>query len=970
MGNRIAPDGGTRFSYALLAFALVVSLVQVVAMTPAQALTGNTGPAPVPGASTAGLEDEDGQWDTKNQHRSWFVDGRWDAILPMASTANGGVASVESAWWIVGEAIPEAPGNQPVPKVQVSVTATDRPDIFWDDANSELYVLMSGGATTSLYVYSYSAGTYTLLRSSSVPDFEAANSRAAIFKDSNGDLWASKMDGGGLKVSRSVDDGASWANPVNLIFPVGEGQTQITQVGNTLAVAAAEDGDNGNENGRFSKYLFYTLDLANVANWNAVTFGTGTLTIDAGAVVAPNETVTIGSKIYRFVTTLTGAVANDVVIGSNPRANLAAAISGNGTPGVQYQADTLPNPDVFADVPVGTDIPLFANVSGTEGNVATTETMAFGQFATPTLTGGASTWARETVPLVQGSNPATVAVVHADDELSLIKDASDNIYIATETQRTGANTQHTVDPQVILYTRTAAGTWTQHNVKMDQQSSVGDYKRPVVAILGSELFIMAIDNSRTGSWYWKRPLTSLPLTSWGGVTGRVFKTDNEFFRNNIVPRDPTTTASRLPILIDWANEDPTQDNTIWQNSFPDTGNQAPQAFAGADKVVSISPATSLGGIVTDGGDNGHDSVTADEPITALWTVVSHPVGANTKFRSSASPTSTVNAALPGAFLHVNMVGVYVLRLTATENGTDPLTNFDEVRVTVQKVNSPPTLSVSEPDNGDTVAVGQPFTFSATASDPEAGNISASITWTSNKNGLLGTGGNLVKSNLSQGTHTITVRVSDGQNAVTVVRTLIVGSASGGGGGGGGGGTPDNPFVDDNGHIFENAIEWLKAEGITLGCNPPTNDRFCPDDPVTRGEMAVFLVRALDYSDNGGGDLFVDDDGLFYENSADRLFTAEVTVGCNPPTNNRYCGERSVTRGQMAAFLARAFSLPAYNGPDRFVDDNGDIFEGAIERLAQAGITVGCNPPTNNRFCPDQAVTRGQMAAFLKRAFGE
>jgi hypothetical protein len=134
-------------------------------------------------------------------------------------------------------------------------------------------------------------------------------------------------------------------------------------------------------------------------------------------------------------------------------------------------------------------------------------------------------------------------------------------------------------------------------------------------------------------------------------------------------------------------------------------------------------------------------------------------------------------------------------------------------------------------------------------------------------------------------------------------------------------------------------------------------------------MAVFLVRAFDYADNGGGNLFVDDNGLFYENSADRLFTAGVTQGCNPPSNNRYCGENDVTRGQMAAFLARAFDLPAYNGPDRFVDDNGHLFEGAIERLAQAGITLGCNPPTNNRYCPDQPVTRGQMAAFLKRAFG-
>jgi hypothetical protein len=72
---------------------------------------------------------------------------------------------------------------------------------------------------------------------------------------------------------------------------------------------------------------------------------------------------------------------------------------------------------------------------------------------------------------------------------------------------------------------------------------------------------------------------------------------------------------------------------------------------------------------------------------------------------------------------------------------------------------------------------------------------------------------------------------------------------------------------------------------------------------------------------------------------------------------------------MAAFLVRALGLAAYTGPDRFSDDDGNVFEGAIERLAQAGITLGCNPPANDRFCPDDPVNRGQMAAFLRRALG-
>jgi hypothetical protein len=60
-----------------------------------------------------------------------------------------------------------------------------------------------------------------------------------------------------------------------------------------------------------------------------------------------------------------------------------------------------------------------------------------------------------------------------------------------------------------------------------------------------------------------------------------------------------------------------------------------------------------------------------------------------------------------------------------------------------------------------------------------------------------------------------------------------------------------------------------------------------------------------YVDDGGGDLFIDDDGSVLEPDIDKLGTAGVTKGCNPPTNNMYCPNNVVTRGQMAAFLHRA-----------------------------------------------------------------
>ncbi len=174
------------------------------------------------------------------------------------------------------------------------------------------------------------------------------------------------------------------------------------------------------------------------------------------------------------------------------------------------------------------------------------------------------------------------------------------------------------------------------------------------------------------------------------------------------------------------------------------------------------------------------------------------------------------------------------------------------------------------------------------------------------------------------------------------------------------------FRDDDDSVFETNIDWLAEEGITLGCNPPVNDRFCPASVVTRGQMAAFLVRALHLTDRLD-DPFVDDDGSVFEADIERLAAAGVTLGCNPPDNDRYCPTDPVTRGQMAAFLVRALHFTDPGTGNVFVDDDGSVFELDIARLATAGVTLGCNPPDNDRYCPGEAVTRGQMAAFLDRA---
>ena len=43
-------------------------------------------------------------------------------------------------------------------------------------------------------------------------------------------------------------------------------------------------------------------------------------------------------------------------------------------------------------------------------------------------------------------------------------------------------------------------------------------------------------------------------------------------------------------------------------------------------------------------------------------------------------------------------------------------------------------------------------------------------------------------------------------------------------------------------FFHNSVDWMKTNNITVGCNPPANDKYCPNDDVSRGEMAVFFKR--------------------------------------------------------------------------------------------------------------------------------
>lgn len=179
--------------------------------------------------------------------------------------------------------------------------------------------------------------------------------------------------------------------------------------------------------------------------------------------------------------------------------------------------------------------------------------------------------------------------------------------------------------------------------------------------------------------------------------------------------------------------------------------------------------------------------------------------------------------------------------------------------------------------------------------------------------------------------------------------------------------PGGTYVDDNESVHEASIEAIAAAGITVGCNPPVNDRFCPNQQVSRGQMAAFLNRAL-LLPATAGDFFTDDAGLVFEDDINRVAAAGITLGCNPPDNSRFCPDRSISRGEMATMLTRAFDYPDPK-KDWFADDQTSVHEGSINSIADSGVTFGCNPPENTLFCPTDPVTRAQMASFLVRALG-
>ncbi len=182
------------------------------------------------------------------------------------------------------------------------------------------------------------------------------------------------------------------------------------------------------------------------------------------------------------------------------------------------------------------------------------------------------------------------------------------------------------------------------------------------------------------------------------------------------------------------------------------------------------------------------------------------------------------------------------------------------------------------------------------------------------------------------------------------------------------GHEDLPDVPHDG-ASSAAVHALDSRGVFDGtlCGQD-QDHFCPQEPLTRAHMAVWLVRLIDGTDPPGvkATRFSDVDGDHPQAAFIERFAAlGITAGCSTVPLS-YCPDGQVTRAQTATFLAQAYDLEAAD-PAGFTDVAvGGIHSADIDALFSAGITAGCATEPL-RFCPQRATTRAQMASLLVRA---
>ena len=172
------------------------------------------------------------------------------------------------------------------------------------------------------------------------------------------------------------------------------------------------------------------------------------------------------------------------------------------------------------------------------------------------------------------------------------------------------------------------------------------------------------------------------------------------------------------------------------------------------------------------------------------------------------------------------------------------------------------------------------------------------------------------------------------------------------------------------HMFHDFVNTIARNGVTAGCGA---GNFCPGASNTREQMAVFLLKSRfgpDHIPPAAVGLFSDVpvESVFAP-WVEEVAALQISVGCG---GGKFCPGVPVTRGQMAVFLLKTLLGSDYAPPGASGTLFGDVPAGAfgaayIEDLYNRGVTGGCQA-SPLLYCPSTPVTRGQMAVFLTRTF--
>jgi len=165
-------------------------------------------------------------------------------------------------------------------------------------------------------------------------------------------------------------------------------------------------------------------------------------------------------------------------------------------------------------------------------------------------------------------------------------------------------------------------------------------------------------------------------------------------------------------------------------------------------------------------------------------------------------------------------------------------------------------------------------------------------------------------------------------------------------------------------------EW----GITIGCDANDPTKYCPSAQITRRQMATFIYRAV----NPRWPIQIPTGITINDVPADASYRPYanwlVSIGAFQLDDGNFNPRGIVTRADMAVMMVAAFPhIQAVAESQNLFADTANLDPAvvrAIEGIAESEVTRGCTTTPPLRYCPNNPVTRAQMASFFVRVINQ